>query len=252
MKEFLRILARRMGLAVVSTGHAAAKYLANPPRGPFDEILLRVFPDLRGLAFIQIGANDGIRNDPIRRYVTNCEWNGVLVEPDPVLFAALQANYAPQAKRLSFLNAAIDRQPGERLLHQIAPSIPDLPEWARGVVSLDPAHVQRIAAHLGLPASAVAGRSVRTTTWDEVHSLFGRRQCDVLVIDAEGYDLVLLRLADLPAMKPTVIQFEHSAVPRGERLAFYGELLDLGYELATSEIDTIAYLAGRAPPGAPA
>jgi FkbM family methyltransferase len=245
MKKFLQRLARRAGFVVVTAGHASARYVEHVPSGPFDEILLRSFPDLNGLNFIQIGANDGLRGDPIRKYVTSCHWSGVLVEPDPALFRALQQNYAAESTRLRFLNAAIDTAEGERALFQIDPATPDLVEWARGVVSFDRSHVARIAAHLKLPDAAIHSSRVRTATWEELKKIFGPRHCDVLVVDVEGYDAALLRLADLPRLKPTVIQFEHGCLARDDRLALYGELIDLGYELATHFIDTIAYL----PPG---
>jgi FkbM family methyltransferase len=250
MKRFIRALARRAGFIVATTGHSSARYIEYPPRGPFDEILLRVFPDLHGLSFIQIGANDGVRGDPINRYVTTCEWSGVLVEPDPALFGALKVNYLIHSRRLHFLNAAIDAQAGERLLHKIAPETPGIPDWTRGTVSFDLSHVQRVCASLGLAEGCISSSPVRTATWDEVRGLFGSRHCDVVVVDVEGYDAKLLRLAGLAQMRPTVVQFEHGCLERAERLAFYGELLDLGYELASSGIDTIAYLPGRDTSGA--
>lgn len=44
--------------------------------------------------FIQIGANDGLRNDPVREFIIRDRWQGILVEPLPAVFAMLQHNYA--------------------------------------------------------------------------------------------------------------------------------------------------------------
>src|SRR5262245_48292496 len=60
------------------------------------------------VTFIQIGANDGLRNDPIREFIVRDAWTGVLVEPLPDVFDLLKKNYSGRAAaRLEFVNAAI-------------------------------------------------------------------------------------------------------------------------------------------------
>src|SRR3954468_10330611 len=48
------------------------------------------------VAFLQIGANDGVTGDPIRAFVTRYGWHGVCLEPQPEAFARLQATYRDQ------------------------------------------------------------------------------------------------------------------------------------------------------------
>jgi hypothetical protein len=43
--------------------------------------------------FVQVGANDGIRDDALRPSVLKHQLSGVLIEPLPDLFAKLQRNY---------------------------------------------------------------------------------------------------------------------------------------------------------------
>jgi FkbM family methyltransferase len=241
MKDVIKGLARRAGLVVASSGHIGARYLERPPAGPFDEILLRCFPSLQRLNFIQIGANDGIRADPIHRYVIDCKWRGVLVEPLPYFYAALRQTYAASPD-LILINAAVDRQAGERIIYQLRPDQPGLPDWSQGLASFSVDRLRQAARSFGLPTEAVVSETIRTITWDEVVREFGPRACDVLVVDVEGYDVEILRMANLAVFRPRVIHFEHVCVAREGRLACYGELLDLGYEIATAEGDTIAYL----------
>ena len=60
------------------------------------------------VSFIQIGANDGLRNDPIREFVIRDRWQGIFVEPLPSVYDMLQRNYAyARNPRLAFVNAAI-------------------------------------------------------------------------------------------------------------------------------------------------
>lgn len=60
-------------------------------------------------SFLQIGASDGLRNDPVRDFVVRDGWSGVFVEPLPDVFPMLERNYRRYARRqrLQFVNAAI-------------------------------------------------------------------------------------------------------------------------------------------------
>ncbi|MDO8541029.1 MAG: FkbM family methyltransferase [Opitutaceae bacterium] len=242
MKQFVKEIAQRLGYIVITHGHSAARYVLDPPAGVLDEVLLRVFPTLERRAFIQIGANDGVRADPIRRHIIGHAWTGLLVEPVPANFRALQRNYESRPG-LTFLNAAVDREGGARTIHYLAPETRHVPDWFHGLASFDAEHLRRATREVPLPAEAFVSANVRTVTWPELLALFGPRRCDVLVIDTEGMDIALLRLANLSAWPPAVIVFEHGCVSRSDRLSFYGELLELGYELATAGADTVAYRA---------
>jgi len=50
--------------------------------------------DLKEIAFLQIGSNDGIGGDPLREFIVgSANWHGVFVEPVPQMFAQLRRNY---------------------------------------------------------------------------------------------------------------------------------------------------------------
>lgn len=241
MKSFLKRIAGLAGLRVVSAGNAGVRYLDYPPRGPFDEVLLRVFPSLQGLNFIQVGCNDGIRADPIRRYVQACGWRGLMIEPLPGFFEQLRRNYEGNGN-LVFLNAAVAKEAGELPIYQIQPALAGLPDWARGLASLDKARVLKAAGELGLAQDAVVAEKVRTVAWADVLAKFGARPCDLLVVDVEGHDIEILRLAGLGRLRPRVIQFEHACSEKAAVISFYSELIALGYEIATSGQDTVCHL----------
>lgn len=62
----------------------------------------------RKVTFIQIGASDGLHNDPIREFVIRDKWIGIKVEPLPTSFSRLKQNCQTIANRgLVFVNAAI-------------------------------------------------------------------------------------------------------------------------------------------------
>jgi len=241
---------RRAGLIVVRSHHASARQLTDPPQGLFDDILFRAFRSQQKLCFLQIGANDGIRADPIRLKILRHGWRGVLVEPLPFFFEQLRKNYAG-CPGLKFINAAVDAAAGRRPIYFLDPGLREVPDWSRGLASFDLARLRSAAADLGLGNQAIKEETVPTVTWDELLLELGPRPCDVLVVDAEGHDISLLRAAPLARWRPQVIHFEHACAPEAERLSFYGELIQLGYELATIAGDTIAWRMAAEPSATP-
>jgi FkbM family methyltransferase len=236
-----RRLLRRFGWVVVRARHPGVRYLDHPPATAFEEILLRTFPQLHGLGFIQIGANDGRHTDPLRPFIDEYEWHGLMFEPLRANFVRLQQNRG-STPRLQLRQAAIDVASGRRPMYDLAPHLSaQLPDWTRGLGSFSRDRVAQAVRELDLPESAIVVEEVETVTWDTVWQQFGSAPCDLLVLDTEGYDITLLRAAQLAARRPRLILFEHACNSREEQLAFYRELMELGYELATFAGDTVAY-----------
>lgn len=241
----LQHLLRRAGLAVFKSTHPGLRYLDHAAYEPFDQLLLRTFPDLEGLSFVQIGANDSQLEDPIARYLDRCRWRGVMLEPMPRNFAALQRRRGANP-RVVLLPAALDEKNGRRAIHDLDPAIRSgLPAWTQGLASFSRERLEQVCRELDLPATAIQTRDVDTVTWDDVRRHLDGRPCDLLVTDTEGFDIPLLRTADLGTWRPRMIAFEHACHSLDERMAFYRELLEIGYDLTTHRGDTFAVLARR-------
>ncbi len=236
-------LLRRCGLVLVSARYPGVRYLDHPPSTAFEDVLFRTFPDLHGLSFIQVGANDGRRADPLRPFIDACGWTGLMYEPLGANFADLQ-RHRGASNRLRLRRAAIDVAAGRRLIYDLAPdATAALPDWTRGLASFSRPRVEQAARELGLADTAIVAEEVETVTWPQVWQEFGPHRCDLLVLDTEGYDMTLLHAADLAQHRPRLILFEHACNTLDERVPFYRELLELGYDLATSGGDTVARLA---------
>ncbi len=233
---------RRAGLVLARTRHRGVRYLDHVPASAFHDVLLRIFPELHGLRFIQVGANDGQRADPLQPFIDHYAWTGLMLEPLPQNFASLQRLRGANP-RLRLRRAAVDVAPGRRLIYDLAPSATvSLPDWTRGLGSFSRERLEQVTRELGLPDTAIVAAEVETIAWEEVWRDSGCPQCDLLVLDTEGYDLTLLRACGLAEHRPRVILFEHACYTLPERLDFYRELLELGYDLATCEGDTVASL----------
>lgn len=165
-----------------------------------------------------------------------------MLEPLSCHFTALQNLYGMNP-RIALRMAAVDATTGRRLIYDLRPTAIELPDWAGGLASFDRARVVTAAREFGLDDSAVTAHEIETITWDEVWRQFGPRPCDLLVLDTEGYDITLLRLASIEVHRPRVIHFEHACVSLTERFTFYRELVTFGYELATHGGDTTAWMS---------
>ncbi len=235
MKAFLR----RLGLILASASHPGAVYLEHPPQSVFEGILLQRFPDLDGLSFIQVGANDGQRFDPLHPFLRKHRWRGVLVEPVPQNFRALEKTY-DGCPRLVLLQALVDESSGTRTMYYVREGTPG-PDWIHGLATLSRKGLLESLRLVGLDERVVASEELPAVVWADVWCHLPSARCDVLALDTEGHDLVLLRAVDLASRRPTVVHFEHQHFSKSERLEVYGELMDLGYEIATDENDTTAW-----------
>jgi hypothetical protein len=79
--------------------------------------------------FIQIGAYDGISNDPIYHCIKNFNWHGVIVEPISEHFDKLRTTYSNETENLVLINTAIGKYDGFSDMYTIKKIDNDLPEW---------------------------------------------------------------------------------------------------------------------------
>ena len=103
--------------------------LRKSPRSPFRplpvfDLAIHYLMGIRGrsLKFIQVGANDGVFGDPLRKYIIEFEWRGLLVEPQPDIFNKLQSNYADVGTGVHFENSAVSNVAGQVTMYRARPS----------------------------------------------------------------------------------------------------------------------------------
>jgi len=69
-----------------------------------------VMTGLRGtINFIQVGANDGITNDPLRPYIAEGDFQGIMVEPTVGMYAKLSRLYGNDPKKCLYRAAFAPR-----------------------------------------------------------------------------------------------------------------------------------------------
>lgn len=235
VRKAMEILLSHVGVRI--TKHPQCLYRT---LSPFDlaMIVLQNSP-LAKRRFIQVGANDGIYGDHLRRYVASGIWEGVLIEPQPDVFERLRSNLVHHSAQLHFENIAIGTS-GEYMTLYRAPGGPGvITEYASTVTS---ANKKVVARQLGLNTGALESLNVPCQSLDEIVKKYRYSDFSVLMIDCEGADYDVLRSLSLEMTAPLVVQFEHGHLRASEVTRAVDYLASNGYRVCYggAQNDTVA------------
>ena len=200
----------------------------------YEDVLEFQYARSRRFLFVSIGAYDGVANDPINRFVRSHDCHGILLEPQPEVFARLGANYTqfPQCK---LLNAAVDEVSGSRTMYFVPPGVPGLPEWTEQIASFQIEHVLKHEEQAPGLTAHVQSRDIRTICFNDLLDLFEVRAIDALQIDAEGMDAQLLAWFPFERLLPAVLHYEVTHLSSQERAAVRKRLEGFGYQIQEAD-----------------
>jgi FkbM family methyltransferase len=196
------------------------------------------------IVFVQIGANDGVSNDPlyplIRRFPTR--FRGLVVEPLKDKFELLKQTYAGIDSVVP-VNVAVHNVEKEMLIHRVRPDLEKkLPGWATGIGSFNPVHHTLSQ----LDSSYMIAERVPCMTFDDLLSAHKILDVELLITDTEGYDFEILRNIDFTRHRPTYLRFEHglsSGVMSWDRYkTLIRYLSQHGYNISHESSDATAFL----------
>jgi FkbM family methyltransferase len=153
--------------------------------------------------FVEVGADDGIRNSNSLYFEEELGWTGVCIEPRPSIFPDLQKN-----RKSTALNFAVSHEEG--MLEFV-----DITGYGRQLSGLlnnyDPQHLERIEKESENPnfvkkeVVTVEARSLSRIFKDEY---IGR--VNFLSIDTEGSEISALKSIDFDAVVIDVIMIENN------------------------------------------
>lgn len=221
------------------------KYLYNPKKGSLSEFLSDYSLSKKGdFTVIQIGANDGINNDPIHKFIKRDHWNGVLLEPQNYVYNEFTKKIYAKNTGINVLNAAIGAEDGKMPLYKIGFSST---RWATGLSSFSKDQVLKafdngIVAYNckeyneAIPTDQtkwIIQEEVRVISPETLIKEFNIKKIDLLQIDAEGYDLEVIKIFDLKKHQPNVVVFENAG------------LSDHDYQLALKILSDVGYTTKR-------
>jgi FkbM family methyltransferase len=191
--------------------------------------------------FLQVGANDGKMDDPLRPLIVKHRLRGLLVEPLPDCFAALRRNFADQPQLL-FENCALGARDGEQELFRVHPGA--YPEAGiQGMAGFSKEVILRHRSFFPGLEKNIDRLSVPTMTFASLAHKHALRKLDLVVVDTEGYDFEILKMVFGGGMRPNIVSYEHIHLSPADQVACREMLIRQGYSFASTRRDTVALLA---------
>jgi FkbM family methyltransferase len=242
-KKFIRHQLEALGWSIM---RRAAN---NGPAIPLLPLLIEhcVLVDGPG-AILQIGANDGLFDDPIHEIILKFNLPAILVEPLPDLFRQLRRNYKDQSN-IHFENVAISTEPGEAEIFRISRATKTLPQWTQGIASFDKSVLLKHKDWPGVDRKALE-RSVESVLVPviTVQQLLAKhpdvQKVLALQIDTEGHDFAVVKSAVDGGCLPRIINYEHKHLHFHDQVACRELLSSQGYAFWANGSDTVAYKNG--------
>jgi len=188
------------------------------PTDFFDGILYFVLAQTNDpLKIVQVGANDGKSNDPLFDFLCDIKNVRVLmVEPHPFAFEKLKQLYSEDS-RIKLINKAVGEKPGTLELYCLNERYGKLAnaskeKMTRLTTTRKDIQVKRINRKLKLPVdeaeSLIDCFEIECEPLSNILKVNGFCDPDVILVDAEGYDDIIVRQLDLNYNKPMVINYE--------------------------------------------
>jgi FkbM family methyltransferase len=206
--------------------------------------LLSTFSHLHGpgLTLIQIGANDGLKRDPLHKFIRRDGWRGVLLEPQRRIFERWLAPLHARNDRIETVNAALGPRDGEATLHCVAFSDA---RWATGLASfqreqvaavLETEHARREAAREGVaiptaPEARIRSETVPVLSPETLVERHGLGEPSLLFIDTEGFDYEVVKLFTGAGVHPRMVVYENDHLSHAEAAACQALLASTGYRV---------------------
>jgi FkbM family methyltransferase len=170
--------------------------------------------------------------------VTAYKWRGLAIEPIREYFEDLQRNYASEPQVVC-CNYAIFEEEKPVTLYRADPKA-GLPEWTKGIASLDADHSLKSET----PREKMIAEQAQGIPLQTLLNRQGIDKVDLLVVDTEGYDYHIVKMVDFANNPPQILRFEHGRrddVMTREQLSELVELLlRHDYEVHLEPYDCVA------------
>lgn len=206
-----------------------------------------------GFTVIQIGANDGLINDPINKFIKRDSWNGVLLEPQSFVFNNYLSKVYKKDRGITLLNAALGEKDGSAVLYKIG-FCND--RWAHGLASFNreileksvkSGYARRKAIKEGIEIpeeeeKLISEEEVTVLSPSTLMKENNINNIDLLQIDTEGFDFEVIKMFDIAKTRPSLISFESLHLSKNDYHTCISHLNNNGYLTKTIDANTIAML----------
>ncbi len=216
-------------------------YYWKPTYLEIDDVLSNYSKLKSKIFFIQIGANEGKKTDPLYNYISSYRWEGVLVEPVKFLFEKLESNYKMYSEQLFFENVAIGKEDGKQIFYYVkAKEDIEVPFWAEELGSFDKEVILKHKIYIAEIESLIIEEEVQVTSISNLQKKYDIKELDILMIDTEGYDFNILITYPFYEIVPDIIIYEHKHLGNTRHKESLSFLRKHCYKLFSLEGDTLA------------
>ena len=188
--------------------------------------------------FVQIGANDGVKNDPIYHHVKKSKWQGVLVEPLPDFIKRLKENYKG-CEGLQFENSGISDVNGT-LDFYFLPSEWSEPDWFQQIGSFSKESILFNLSNFPEIIPRIVSKKIPVLTLKDLFLKYDIHALDLLLIDAEGFEMRILQGLTASEVRPTYIFYEWGSMAANDNNKLKVFFANLGYKLYVAGPDILA------------
>jgi len=259
MSILRRIKARFLSLRRAS-GRAPSNR-TDSPLGRLDEILDQLLTTRDTISIVQVGANDGLLNDPINPFVRRHPGRTrlLLIEPQASVLPMLRHTYTDHPSA-TILQCAIGI-PGTSTLWTIKQSCwedfhpgygMNWPAYRAptGLTSENRSYVESLIAQhykgdLPLDVVLTSFQIESRPLLDVLESSGFGHSIDLLQVDTEGSDDVVLMNSDIEQLRPALINFESAHLPEPRLTAVCDHLTAIGYKISDNGRDALAVLKNQ-------
>lgn len=230
------------------------KYVYKPKPGTIACFLDEFSKNRHGNIFvIQVGANDGINNDPIHKFIKRDNWSGILIEPQKAIFEKYLKNLYSKHSNIITLCKAIGSSDATSTLYKIGWC--DM-RWASGLSSFkkeniqnayDNGFVKKVSEKYNLSIPEDRSTHIVSEQVDKLHpstliSKYNVKNIDLLQIDVEGFDYEVIKLFDIVKTRPASIIYENIHLSENDKNECKDYLVSHGYKVTDFDSNTLAFL----------
>ncbi|MEM8939343.1 MAG: FkbM family methyltransferase [Bacteroidota bacterium] len=208
MKTIIKKLLKSMGFKLVKTKYLQAKL----PKADIEnvEIIVRFHQLLnQKMKVLQVGACDGQTSDSIFTYIQSGDIEAYLVEPSTTNFQLLEDFYKNKNDNVTLIHAAVAEKDEIKDFY----SVKDEGRWknqgwARQLASFYKEHL----INHGILEDEITVEQVQCKRLSTLTADYNIKDFDLLLVDTEGYDGEIIKMALNENITPTFIAFEYGQI----------------------------------------
>ena len=196
--------------------------------------------------FIQIGANDGVMDDPIYNFVQRYNLSGIAVEPIDDYYQELKESYGTNNNVIT-VKKAIHPYKDKEIIYRLRKDHP-FHKYYHGVGSFNLDHLLKFKDPRQTPKEwlipnieeYILEEEVECITFERLISEYKVKKIDLLQIDTEGFDFEIIKMVDFGVVKPRLIRYEVVNLKKEDVLSSINHLIGRGYKIFDEGPDVIA------------